>query len=417
MRCSCSPGSARSTTRELDPDGAVVADVRTGRLVTCAALILVLAFLSLVHGSGDRCRVSPPAGAGILVDATVVRCLLVPSLVALFGRWNWWLPAWAARLLRVPPSGPDRHDASPADGERPTAEPAARLTVGAMTSVAANGAAAFTKPSSTRRWRCRSRRSRSAGRPASWSAPRDRLAAGRGYLIALAAAATLMWRRQRPAVVAVAALAIAVCYPLVGYPGWAPICRCLSRCSASVPTVLRNARFTEHWRCALSRICCRWSRRSGGRRGRPRCGRRRSAWFGCRYSVRPPGVGGWPARNMCDRSQVAAAQARERMADERLQVARELHDVLAHTISVIAVRAARGRCARRRHRHDAASARRHPRVDQGGARRTTSNAHGAARGHHEAAAARPTRPQPRLADLPGSGRADACGRSDGHVQR
>ena len=44
-----------------------------------------------------------------------------------------------------------------------------------------------------------------------------------GYLIALAAAATLMWRRQRPAVVAVAALAIAACYPLIGYPGWAPM--------------------------------------------------------------------------------------------------------------------------------------------------------------------------------------------------
>jgi RND superfamily putative drug exporter len=33
-----------------------------------------------------------------------VRCLLVPALVALFDRYNWWLPNWAARLLRVPPS-------------------------------------------------------------------------------------------------------------------------------------------------------------------------------------------------------------------------------------------------------------------------------------------------------------------------
>jgi putative drug exporter of the RND superfamily len=38
------------------------------------------------------------------VDAVVVRCLLVPAMVALFGRANWWLPAWAARVLRV--SGP-----------------------------------------------------------------------------------------------------------------------------------------------------------------------------------------------------------------------------------------------------------------------------------------------------------------------
>jgi RND superfamily putative drug exporter len=43
-------------------------------------------------------------GAGILLDATVVRSLLVPALVSLFGRWNWWLPAWAARLLVTGPS-------------------------------------------------------------------------------------------------------------------------------------------------------------------------------------------------------------------------------------------------------------------------------------------------------------------------
>ena len=41
-------------------------------------------------------------GAGILLDATVLRALLVPALVALRGRWNWWLPSWAARALRVP---------------------------------------------------------------------------------------------------------------------------------------------------------------------------------------------------------------------------------------------------------------------------------------------------------------------------
>ena len=44
--------------------------------------------------------------AGILIDATVVRALIVPALVTLFGRWNWWLgPRWA-RTLRVAPSRP-----------------------------------------------------------------------------------------------------------------------------------------------------------------------------------------------------------------------------------------------------------------------------------------------------------------------
>jgi RND superfamily putative drug exporter len=46
--------------------------------------------------------------AGILLDATIVRGLLVPALVSLFGRWNWWLPTWAAKLLRVQPSTPPR---------------------------------------------------------------------------------------------------------------------------------------------------------------------------------------------------------------------------------------------------------------------------------------------------------------------
>jgi putative drug exporter of the RND superfamily len=116
-----------------DTDGAVVTGLsRTGRLVTCAALILVLAFLSLSTAPATDVRVlATGLGAGILVDATVVRCLLVPSLVSLFGRWNWWMPAWAARVLRVPPPDPRDNDARGSDGERPTVEPAARLTVGA----------------------------------------------------------------------------------------------------------------------------------------------------------------------------------------------------------------------------------------------------------------------------------------------
>jgi MMPL family len=40
-------------------------------------------------------------GFGILLDATVVRMLLVPALVSLFGEWNWYLPRSVGRLLRV----------------------------------------------------------------------------------------------------------------------------------------------------------------------------------------------------------------------------------------------------------------------------------------------------------------------------
>ncbi|NUP52781.1 MAG: MMPL family transporter [Catenulispora sp.] len=75
---------------------------RTGRLVTSAALILFLAFAALASAPFTFLKIfATGLGIGILLDATVVRALLVPALVSLFGRWNWWLPGWAARVLRV----------------------------------------------------------------------------------------------------------------------------------------------------------------------------------------------------------------------------------------------------------------------------------------------------------------------------
>jgi RND superfamily putative drug exporter len=53
-------------------------------------------------------------GAGILLDATIVRSLLVPAAVSLFGRWNWWLPGPMARILRTRPSGAALADPGPA---------------------------------------------------------------------------------------------------------------------------------------------------------------------------------------------------------------------------------------------------------------------------------------------------------------
>ena len=45
--------------------------------------------------------------AGIIFDATVIRALLVPSLMTIMGAWNWWLPKPAAKLLRVSGSAPE----------------------------------------------------------------------------------------------------------------------------------------------------------------------------------------------------------------------------------------------------------------------------------------------------------------------
>jgi putative drug exporter of the RND superfamily len=75
---------------------------RTGRLVTSAAAILMLSFLSMSTGPQTDLKIlATGLGAGILIDAVVIRCLLVPAMVALFGRANWWMPSRLARLLRV----------------------------------------------------------------------------------------------------------------------------------------------------------------------------------------------------------------------------------------------------------------------------------------------------------------------------
>jgi RND superfamily putative drug exporter len=78
---------------------------RTGRLVTSAALILFFAFAALASAPETDTKVLATAlGVGILLDATIVRALLVPALVSLFGQYNWWLPGWVATILRVEPS-------------------------------------------------------------------------------------------------------------------------------------------------------------------------------------------------------------------------------------------------------------------------------------------------------------------------
>jgi RND superfamily putative drug exporter len=92
--------------RSGDTDEAVVgALARTGRLVTSAALILAISFVSLSTSPNQLVQIIASALAfGILVDAVIIRTLLVPALVSLMGRWNWWMPHGVARLLRTEPN-------------------------------------------------------------------------------------------------------------------------------------------------------------------------------------------------------------------------------------------------------------------------------------------------------------------------
>ncbi|MDQ3857265.1 MAG: MMPL family transporter [Actinomycetota bacterium] len=85
---------------------------KTGRIVTAAGLIMFAAFMGFVAGSVVGLQ---QFGFGlamaIILDVTVVRALLVPSAMKLFGRWNWWLPGRVARVFRVKPSPLERKPA------------------------------------------------------------------------------------------------------------------------------------------------------------------------------------------------------------------------------------------------------------------------------------------------------------------
>jgi putative drug exporter of the RND superfamily len=78
---------------------------KTGRLVTAAGLIMFAAFMGLAVGSFvDLQQFGFGLAAAIIIDVTIVRALVLPSAMALFGRWNWWLPSSVARVARVEPS-------------------------------------------------------------------------------------------------------------------------------------------------------------------------------------------------------------------------------------------------------------------------------------------------------------------------
>ena len=85
-------------------EGIIEGVSRTGRLVTSAALILFFALASLSTANDVIVReIGAGLAGGVILDAVVVRMLLLPALVSLFGSWNWWMPERAARLLRIKP--------------------------------------------------------------------------------------------------------------------------------------------------------------------------------------------------------------------------------------------------------------------------------------------------------------------------
>ena len=75
---------------------------RTGRMITGAAAIMALVLFAF--GLADLTVVKAMGigmGIAIVVDATIVRCLLVPATMRLLGRWNWWVPAPMVNLYKL----------------------------------------------------------------------------------------------------------------------------------------------------------------------------------------------------------------------------------------------------------------------------------------------------------------------------
>ncbi len=94
--------------REAWDEGATNAEAvarglqRSGRIVTAAALVMAAAFFGFIAGSiAGLQQFGLGLSLAVLLDASVIRVLLVPSLMALFGRYNWWLPRPLARLVRI----------------------------------------------------------------------------------------------------------------------------------------------------------------------------------------------------------------------------------------------------------------------------------------------------------------------------
>jgi RND superfamily putative drug exporter len=103
-----------------DASGSVANGLQTtGRVITAAASIMIVVFASFALGDD---RVIKLFGIGlasaVFFDAVIIRCLLVPALMEIFGRYAWWLPSWLDRRLpRLAIEAP--HERHPA----PTAEP------------------------------------------------------------------------------------------------------------------------------------------------------------------------------------------------------------------------------------------------------------------------------------------------------
>ena len=105
---------ASDRTQAANDESVALGLTRTGRVITAAAVIMSISFAALAAANVSFMRMF---GVGltlaILVDATIIRTVLVPALMHLMGRWNWWAPKPLARLhdwIGLRESAPGAHD-------------------------------------------------------------------------------------------------------------------------------------------------------------------------------------------------------------------------------------------------------------------------------------------------------------------
>jgi RND superfamily putative drug exporter len=90
----------RFVQSELTRDAVAYGVSTSARTITSAALIMIAVFIGFAFaGMPLVAEIGVACAVAIAVDATVVRLVLVPALMAMFAQWNWWLPRWLSRVL------------------------------------------------------------------------------------------------------------------------------------------------------------------------------------------------------------------------------------------------------------------------------------------------------------------------------
>lgn len=73
---------------------------QAARVISCAALIMASVFFAFLLSSSVVVKMlALGLGASVIIDATLIRLLIVPSLMFVFDRANWWMPAWLDRVV------------------------------------------------------------------------------------------------------------------------------------------------------------------------------------------------------------------------------------------------------------------------------------------------------------------------------